>query len=192
MTDTTKPIIFATGNNRKIIEANAALAPYGVTLAAQKVDVDEIQHHDPAEITKAKARAAYEVVGQPVVVSDTSWSIPALGGFPGGYMKDVANWWQAGDWLDVMASHDDKSLICMEHVTYYDGQVLRHFAVDYKGRFAQEARGKNSRSVSIEEVVILYGDTTLAEQLPTLELTATERDLRHWILFAEWLKSKPL
>ena len=51
--------------------------------------MDEIQHHDPLKITEAKVKSAYEKAGQPVVVNDSSWEIPVLGGFPGGYMKDV-------------------------------------------------------------------------------------------------------
>ena len=51
-------IFFATGNQRKIHEATTALAPFDLQVEPVKLAIDEIQHHDPAEITKAKARAA--------------------------------------------------------------------------------------------------------------------------------------
>ena len=34
-----------------------------------------------------------------IVVADTSWSIPSLNGFPGGYMKDVAEWFTPEDFI---------------------------------------------------------------------------------------------
>ena len=71
-TELMKHILFATGNSRKISEANETLKTYEIIVKPVKVETDEIQHHDPAEITKAKARSAYEFVHEPVVVSDTS------------------------------------------------------------------------------------------------------------------------
>jgi len=185
-----RELIFATGNSRKISEATAVLKQYDVKFEACKVDIDEIQHYDCAEITKAKARAAFAVVGQPVVVSDTSWDIPALGGFPGGYMKDIANWWQSQDWLNVMAAHEDKRIFCLEHVAYFDGKILQHFEAKYEGRFISEARGRGDQSESFEKVVILYGDMTMAEQLAAGEVASAGEDLTHWKLFAEWYSKR--
>jgi non-canonical purine NTP pyrophosphatase (RdgB/HAM1 family) len=118
-------VIFATGNQRKIKEATSTLEPLGIQIEHRAVDIDEIQHHDPAEITKAKARAAYEVIHAPVVVQDTNWSIAALGGFPGGYMKDVAEWWAPEDWIQIMARHSDRTLFCHEHVVYFVGDQIQ-------------------------------------------------------------------
>lgn len=183
-------ILFATGNSRKINEARATLAPYGMDVEPVKVTIDEIQHYDPAEITKAKARAAYAVTGCPVVVSDTSWSIPALGGFPGGYMKDVSSWWQAENWLDIMAKQEDKRILCLEHVAYFDGQNVRHFEEVYEGRFIDEARGRYHDEESFERVVILYGNKTMAEQLADGEIASAGETLGHWQQFAEWFSAE--
>lgn len=183
-----KTILFATGNSRKIAEANATLTPFTVAVTPIKLAFNEIQHADPAEITKAKARAAYKAAGtnQPVVVSDTSWAIPALGGFPGGYMKDVAIWWNAQNWLDIMANQSDKRIFCLEHVAYYDGQVLQHFVEQYEGVFITEARGRIDDSESIEQVVSLYGNETMAEQLARGEIASAGETLGHWQQFGEW------
>jgi inosine/xanthosine triphosphate pyrophosphatase family protein len=183
-----KTILFATGNSRKISEANATLAPFGVATKPIKLDFDEIQHADSAEITKAKAKAAFAAAGgdKPVVVSDTSWSIPALGGFPSGYMKDVSIWWTAQNWLDVMASQADKRIFCLEHVAYYDGEVLQHFVEQYEGRFVPEARGRVDDMESIERVVSLYGNETMAEQLARGDIASAGETLGHWQQFGEW------
>jgi non-canonical purine NTP pyrophosphatase (RdgB/HAM1 family) len=183
-----KTILFATGNSRKISEANATLLPFGVTVSPIKLEFDEIQHADPAEIAKAKARAAYAAAGskQPVVVSDTSWAIPALGGFPGGYMKDTSIWWNAQNWLDIMVNQSDKRIFCLEHVAYYDGEVVQHFVEQYEGKFVEEARGRIDDSESIERVISLYGNETMAEQLARGDIASAGETLGHWHQFGDW------
>lgn len=179
-------ILFATGNQRKIHEASITLAPFGIEVTPVRVEIDEIQHRDPTEITKAKARAAYQALGKPVVVSDTSWSIPALGGFPGGYMKDIAAWLTATDWLALMSNHDDRTIYCHEHVAYYDGTALRHFVASYTGTLAREARGRVDPDESFEQLAILYGDKTMAEQLADGDVASAGEELEHWRQFGEW------
>jgi non-canonical purine NTP pyrophosphatase (RdgB/HAM1 family) len=183
-------ILFATGNARKIYEARTTLAPHGLDVEPVKLAFDEIQHDDPAEITKAKARAAYALTGRPVVVSDTSWAIPALGGFPGGYMKDISAWWQADNWLDLMSKQDDKRIFCLEHVAYYDGETIKHFEEVYEGQFIDEARGRVHEQESFERVVILYGDKTMAEQLADGDVASAGETLGHWQQFGEWFNSQ--
>lgn len=150
------------------------------------VAIDEIQHNDSAEITKAKVRSAYELVRQPVVVSDTSWDIPALNGFPGGYMKDISAWFDAKDWLSLMAQHKDKTIYCHENIAYFDGDNLQYFVSSYKGIFTDEPRGRVDASESIEQVVTLYGGLTLAEYLAKGEIASAGEELEHWKQFGEW------
>ena len=177
-------IIFATGNERKIKEAIITLEPLAIAVDYKSIDIDEIQHHNPAEITKAKARASYEVIHEPVVVQDTSWSIPALGGFPGGYMKDIAEWWEAEDWTQLMERHEDKTIYCHEHVAYFDGEQLQHFEHTYEGFFTSLPQGEWGNS--IEKVVCLYGDKTLAEIHDTDGIASAGEILHHWREFGEW------
>lgn len=184
-----KTILFATGNGRKISEARATLAPLSIDVEPIKISIDEIQHDDPAEITKAKAKAAYATIGRPVVVSDTSWSIPALGGFPGGYMKDVGQWFAAQNWLDLMAHQSDKRILCLEHVAYYDGEQLQHFSQTYEGSFVDEMRGREQDDESFERVVTLYGGETMAEQLERGEVASAGENLGHWQQFGVWLNA---
>lgn len=179
-------IIFATGNKRKVQEATETLATYGLEITIQPVEIDEIQHHDPAEITKAKARAAYEVIHEPVVVQDTSWNIPALGGFPGGYMKDIAEWWTVDDWMAIMERHADRSVICLEHVVYFDGENLHHFEARYDGEFVTEPRGIEGNSLDM--TVSLYDNKTMAEMHDEGKVASAGGTLEHWDLFAKWYK----
>lgn len=181
-----KHILFATGNSRKIAEANKTLAPYRVSVEPIKLSLDEIQHSDPSEITKAKARAAFAIIKKPVVVSDTSWDIPALDGFPGGYMKDIEAWFTADDWLALMNRHTDKTIYCLEHIAYFDGKMLKHFSYRYKGTFTSTPRGRIQADESFEQVVSLYGNKTMAEQLANGDIASAGETLVHWEQFGEW------
>lgn len=185
-------ILFATGNSRKIHEATITLTPLGVSVIPTKLDFEEIQHSDSTEIIKAKARAAYITAGaaRPVVVSDTSWEIPALGGFPSGYMKDVSIWWADTDWLAIMAPHSDKRIFCLEHVAYYDGTTLQHFVERFEGHFVTTARGRIDENESIERVVSLYGGETMAEQLDRGGVASAGEVLGHWQQFGEWYRKQ--
>lgn len=182
-----KEILFATGNSRKIKEASDTLVEYGISVKPIRLVFDEIQHLDPAEITKAKARAAYALARQPIVVSDTSWEIPALGGFPGGYMKDVATWFDAHDWVALMSRHADKTIYCHEHVAFFDGKELQHFVATYKGSFVDQPKGRIDASESFERVVVLHGKTTtMAESLAQGDLASAGEVLEHWQQFGDW------
>lgn len=185
-----KQVIFATSNARKISEANSSLVKYAIEVVPQKVEIDEIQHRDPIEVTKAKAVAAYAALEKPVVVSDTSWSIPALGGFPGAYMKDIAAWLQPEDWVALMSQHEDTRIFCHEHVAYFDGANVRHFQSDYEGFFIDTPRGRDHPEESFEKLVILYGGKTMAEQLAGGEIASAGEDLQHWAQFGEWFSNR--
>lgn len=184
-----KTLLFATTNPRKIAEANSVLTNFNIIVEPVALDIDEIQHRDPEVITKAKAKAAYAVTQQPVVVSDTSWSIPALNGFPGGYMKDVSAWFKDTDWLALMAQYEDRTIYVHEHLAYYDGTELHHFVADYKGKIAHEASGLKAEDESIERVAIMYGNKTMASIKLENAIASAGEVLEHWEQFGKWYAS---
>lgn len=188
-----RTIAFVTGNVRKIEEASAILQPYNIAVEQLPLDVVEIQHHDPIEITKAKAQAAYKIAGRPIVVNDSTWQIPTLGGFPGGYMKDVANWLSADDFLALMRSKQDTRILLREVVAYCDGDNLQLFTADFTGHFITEPRGK--AGVSFNSVVVMdyAGGKTIAESFDardTQNMQPQPKQNVHWQKFAEWFAAQ--
>lgn len=183
-----KTILLATTNHRKIREANETLNPLNIGVESVSIDIDEIQHHDSAEIAKAKARAAFQIVKKPVVVQDTSWEIPALGGFPGGYMKDIAGWWVPEDWMALMSRHEDRTIFCVEHVVYFDGENIEHFQARYTGTFVDTPKGSDGDS--LDKSVSIHDGKTMAEMHDLGKLATEDTDLQHWVQFGEWYKSR--
>ena len=183
----TKHIIFVTGNQHKLEEAKAVLEDYDIAFEPLEIAIDEIQHHNPLKITEAKVRAAYEKAGKPVVVNDSSWEIPALGGFPGGYMKDIVNWLTAEDFLALMKGKNDKRIILHDVVAYYDGRELKIFTFEQSGVFVSEPHGKGT---SMNQVVSMEdsGGLTIAEEFARRQggEKINPAHFQHWQKFGEW------
>ena len=179
-----KKIIFVTNNPRKIEQTQAALEKFGVTVEQRAVDIMEIQAHDPLDIAKAKARAAFDVVGEPIIVGDDSWSIPALKGFPGGYANDINKWFETEDWLALMKEKTDRTQYLTETIVYFDGQTMEIFSEQFTSRFIDEPRGTGHHAV--ERVTVFEGsDLTIAEAIDT---RVDSRDLSKSAMskFGEW------
>ena len=104
-------IIFITGNKRKIREARSSCDLFNIHVEPRSVFINEIQDHDPINITKQKARDAFNAIKEPLIVNDAFWSITALNGFPGGYMKDMIDWFKSIDFINLMKDKKDKSII---------------------------------------------------------------------------------
>ena len=155
-----KTILFATGNKRKIGEARLGCKLFDVKVKQIKLDIDEIQSHNPKDISKYKARSVYSLVKKPIVVSDTFWNIPALNGFPGGYMKDVSNWFSSEDFVNLIKNKKDKRISFTESIVYKDSFQIKVFSKEYWGVLVEKPRGKGN---SIENVAEFEG-VTLGER----------------------------
>ena len=185
-------LIFATGNKKKIAEASDILNEFRIRFEAKNAEVDEIQHRDPLEITKRKALDMYNKLTPEfgdklkIVVHDTSWDIPALNGFPGGYMKDVLTWFSVDDFLNLMDGKKDRSAIAKDNIVYYDGEIMKVFSHNIPCVILTKPRGK---CLSSWEKVCSSdgGNHSLAENWEN-NFTPTD-DLKkqwqqHWIDFA--------
>ncbi len=184
-TCTMKRILFATTNSRKVQEANAACKDFDIEVEQIELDILEIQSRDIKEIAVHKAEEAYKFTDNPVVVTDSSWNIPSLGGFPGGYMKDVAEWFTSEDFMALMKSKNTRELRFSETIVYKDGATIKLFAEEYPGRLAEKPRGNGN---SIENVAEFNG-RTLSEAHAAGETSHDPKDYI-WYQFAKWYKDR--
>lgn len=183
-----RQVSFVSGNQRKQAEARAVLATYGIAVKPCQVAIDEIQHDDPQAIARAKARAAYAAIGRPVVVNDSFWEIPALGGFPGGYMKQIAQWLTAADFLALMRNKADRRIFLHDTVVYNDQSGPRLFSARRVGTIIDAVRGD---ATSFQSVVVMQGaHRTIAEIVARRGTADTDRinldDYPHWHQFGAW------
>ena len=67
-----KRLVFITGNQAK---ADYLAKWLGYPVEHQKVDLDELQSLDPHAVIEHKAKEAYKIVGEPVLVEDVRFSL---------------------------------------------------------------------------------------------------------------------
>lgn len=187
-------IYFATSNQEKMLIAQTVCSKFNINVEQANLDIDEIQGEAPVIIVQDKARRAYEGLSMPIVVSDDSWDIPALNGFPGPYMKSINKWFKPDDFLRLMNGIKDRSIILHQLLAYYDGNTMKVFSNNIHGQVINEVRGKNVRSPNMT-VIVLDSDNgkTIAEVFEQGEKAVAERYLTRpdaWHGFAEWYKSK--
>jgi len=179
-------LVFATGNDHKFYEGSNVLKTFGVTLEQRKIAVNEIQHHEPIEITKAKVRDIWNAIQEPLVVSDHSWNIPALGGFPGGYMKDITNWFSTDDFMLLMSDKVDKRIFLIEIVAYYDGKTMKVFENKRPGHFVDTPKGTSLPTFS--RAVEMEGEGMTISQMfdkGNWDIDFPDR-YKHWYDFGKW------
>lgn len=177
-------LAFVSGNANKFRDLCAACQPFGIEVERLDLPVDEIQSHDPQRIIAHKAKEAYKLAARPVVVQDTFWNILALRGFPGAYMRQVAEWLKPEDFLALMRDKPDRTAIRTHSVAYYDGKHLKIFNKDFTGVVANEPRGTGG---SFHQVFITAGETRTNAEIRALEgRSSIPPDQSAWHEFAQW------
>ena len=76
-------VTFASTNQNKYNEVKSILAPHNISVGFLQAGLVEIQSDSLEEITREKAKSAYEKAGRPVIVEDDGLFIDALGGLSG-------------------------------------------------------------------------------------------------------------
>ncbi|HEY5805788.1 MAG TPA: non-canonical purine NTP pyrophosphatase [Candidatus Saccharimonadales bacterium] len=77
-------LVFITGNQHK---ADALATWLGRPIKHHKLDLDELQSLDLRTVVAHKARQAYGIVGQPVLVEDVALTFTGMGRLPGTFVK---------------------------------------------------------------------------------------------------------
>ena len=185
-------VYFSTSNIEKLLIAQTVCAQVGVEVIQVPLDIDEIQGEDPELIVTEKAHSAFRQLAKPVVVSDDSWDIPALKGFPGPYMKSINYWFRAEDFLRLMDGIENRTIILHQYLAYTDGQKTIVFKNDIPGKIIYEPRGNNSKSPNMS-VIVLDSDRgkTIAEVFEQGQAAVTRRYKNRadvWHEFIKWYK----
>ncbi|KAF5547643.1 Ham1 family [Fusarium napiforme] len=120
-----------TGNANKIADIKAILAPSGITVRTQSLDLPEIQG-SIEEITVAKCRTAAEMVGGPVVVDDTALCFNAMNGMPGPYIRFFLEALGPEKLHLLLAGFSDKTAEAVATIGYCEGPG--HEPVLFQGR----------------------------------------------------------
>jgi non-canonical purine NTP pyrophosphatase (RdgB/HAM1 family) len=174
--------LFVTGRPEKALEA----ARLGFPLERVDLDLPEPQALDPAEVAEAKARAAFDRLGRPVVVEDSGLAIDAWGGFPGALVK----WLEKSAGLEAIARMVDPfpdrgaKAVCV--IAYFDGEAMQTARGVAEGSIAAAPRG--AQGFGWDALFVPEGEgRTFAEMAPAEKDRVSHRG-RAWAEMARRMR----
>lgn len=185
-----KQLLFSTGNPEKFITAQHTCERYGVKLTQKSIDITEIQEENAEKVALDKVAKAFTTVGEPVVITDDSWSFSGLNGFPGVYMHSINKWFTSEDFLRLVLPLEDRKVVLTQYLIYLDNQEQKVFIKQTEGTLLKEIRGV-SKYPSFQ-IITLAGDNglSIAEAYDKAADKSTRKSAQVWHDFAEWFSQK--
>lgn len=180
-----KSVYYITGNANKFNNAVAFMNGRDLELIQQKLSLDEIQSSSAEDIAVKKAHDAYAQIQKPLFINDASWHIPALGGFPGPYMRYVLDWFKIEDILALMKDKEDRTIFLRDTIVYKDGEVEKVFTKDVYGKLLLEPTEGDGPFIT-KLISFMEDGKSLAE---TSTPGFTERETPLWTEFADYVES---
>ncbi len=178
-------IVFVTGNQHKIDEAQAILPHFEIV--GKKLDLAEIQG-TPDLIVKAKAREAAALLGKPVIVDDSGVFIEAFNGFPGAYAANYQNTVGNERTITMLQGFDNRKIRYECRAAYCEpGQEPVVFIGIVEGTVAKEVHGREG--FGFDPIFIPNGhDKTFVELGKEIKNTMSHRTFAFQKL-ATWLEA---
>ena len=196
-------IHFITSNAGKIKSLNRHFTNLGrsdVEIIPTNLELIEPQADTVAEVSLFKARQAYKILNQPVLVEDGGFAIEALNGFPGVYTKFVNETLGPAGYLRLMHGIENRNAKWLSVATFIDANGAE-YQFHRKGGEATIAKEISNRDhplawsalwkiVWIERFGKIMADMTDEEIMSNYTGRETESSLG---IFAEWfVKNKPI
>jgi XTP/dITP diphosphohydrolase len=180
---------FVTSNEHKVLTAKAVCDKYGLGFDRQNIDLVEIQADNGEVIAIDKALQAYETFRRPVAITDDSWIIPGLGGFPGPFMKYINQWFQPDDFIRLTKDLADRSLLMRHIIVYRDEKEEKVFSADIPAVLLKEARG-DSKIPHFSVISLDGGKHSVAEAEAAGGKSAFTDTPNAWHDFCEWFANR--
>ena len=176
---------FVTSNEIKVLAAKSVCDSFALHFDNQSLDFVEIQADNGEIIAQHKAEQAYALLNQPIVITDDSWLIPGLNGFPGAYMKQVNDWFAPDDWLRLTRDLDDRRMILRQIIVYQDEHGQQLFSSDLEAMLLTEARSnsgiKHFSIISFDGGVHSAAEMVESGQSAIKDLPNSWHDLCLWL-----------
>ena len=131
---TARPLVFVTTNANKLHEATTYLKPLGFEVQGIALDLPETQSVDLQSIVKAKAKAAYAVLKQPLLVEDTALCFEAWGALPGPLIKFFEQHLGLTGMVQALVPFNNPKAQAYCGIGYHTGQSVQVFTGCVQGR----------------------------------------------------------
>lgn len=149
-------LIYVTGNAFKFDVASKVFMNTSIVLLQKSLDTPEIQSKDVEDVAMYSAKWACKKLNQPVIVTDASFCIEALNGFPGPFIKFVNEWFSVEDYINLMQSKTNRNIVVKDCLAYCEpNKEPVSFTGAYHGKLSDKP-GKKSIT-PIEQLFIPEG-----------------------------------
>lgn len=158
-----KNFTFVSGNLDKVKLLEKFL---GYKVDHHALDLPEIQSLDMQQVVEDKAKAAFNILNNPVLVDDVSLKIHAMGNLPGTLVKFFLKAVGTKGICKMVDAFGDRSATAVTIFVYYDGQKIHTFIGEVEGSVSPEPRGDDTvlPGMGWNSIFIPGGqDKTLAE-----------------------------
>ncbi len=142
-------IVFVTGNRGKYLSMKSRCERFGINLIWENIDISELEVNDITQISKDKARQAYNILNVPCFVIDSGFFIdnyPGCPFYPGAFVKrsGIAN--NLDNLLDIMKDVEERACRFIDVLTFYDGIDYYVFYDVNEGYLSKEIKGENMKN----------------------------------------------
>ena len=117
-----KKINFVTGNKGKVksLEGFFESRQIPVEINQIKLDLIEPQLNDVESVSKHKAKQAFDILGEPVLVEDGGFCVEALKGFPGAYARYMLDTIGVEGLIKMMEGEKNRNCKFISTATFID------------------------------------------------------------------------
>jgi non-canonical purine NTP pyrophosphatase (RdgB/HAM1 family) len=158
-------LVFITGNQFK---ADYLAANLSIPIEHQKIDQEEIQSLDLTAVVAHKAKSAYTIVGQPVLVEDIALTFKAMNGLPGPLIKWFLGALGNAGVAELAQRLDSQEATVTILYGLYDGQALHTFEGQTDGLIAPKPRGTNG--FGFQDIFIPKGASKTFAEMTEIEM----------------------
>ncbi|MDQ6894324.1 MAG: non-canonical purine NTP pyrophosphatase [Acidobacteriota bacterium] len=131
------PLVFVTSRPEKAEEARR----FGFEVETLHLDLPELQSLDSADVVEAKARAAHEKIGRPVLVEDSGLALSAWGGFPGALVRWLEKSAGVAAIPRMLGDSEDRRATAICVVAWFNGARLVTARGECAGEISRGPRG---------------------------------------------------
>ena len=132
---------FLTKNDFKFDEFQKLFEDTKYTIVRSEVKIDEIQTEDMEALVSDKVIKAFGEIRRPVFVDHTGLRLELLGGFPGGLTEIFWEKLKNERLAQLIGNSEQPAVTAVTFIGYCDGQSIRTFHGEVKGRIAAAPRG---------------------------------------------------
>ncbi len=131
-------MLLITGNKKKVREFEEIL---GFKIKSQSLELEEIQEVNVEQVSEYKARKAYEILKEAIIVEDGGLFFDELNGLPGALIKWFEKKLSYQEICDLIK--EDRGAIAKICISYFDGKNLEQFVGEVKGTITKSPKGEN-------------------------------------------------